>query len=363
MARINICLPALQAGGAEKVLLMLAEHFLAEGYEVRFLLIQDKVDLDVPPGASVLCLGGATNAPFVWSVLIAFFALRSLFRKCGQQDRFLVSLTGTSLLLLLAKRLWRSTAYILVREAATLATRKSRSLHFLIRWLYPHADRIVGVSDDVRSSLKALLGQDAEVVVQNNPVDAERLRALARAETSGSHKIRSGVRAVVAVGRLVPEKGLDDLLKACAVVLPATDSRLVIVGDGPLRQSLETQAEALGILDRVLFLGYQKNPYTWMSRAEVFVLPSRSEGFANVVLEAIAVGVPKLVVTNCPGGPAGILQDHPSAWVVPCGEVSELAQALSTALVSPGLIYDSSRILRRLSPSAVARRYLDLLGL
>ncbi|MDO6443882.1 MULTISPECIES: glycosyltransferase [unclassified Marinobacter] len=104
---------------------------------------------------------------------------------------------------------------------------------------------------------------------------------------------------ILNVGRLVPQKGHDLLLRAYALAQPR--QKLVIVGDGALRESLEQTARELGISANVIFAGKRRNPYNWMRHADLFVLSSEFEGLGIVLTEALACGTPVISV-DCPGG-------------------------------------------------------------
>ena len=132
----------------------------------------------------------------------------------------------------------------------------------------------------------------------------------------------------VAVGRMERQKGFDLLLEAFARVaarLPVVS--LVIFGDGPERASLERQALALGIADRVRMPGITSSPGDWLSAGDVFVLSSRFEGFPNVLLEALMAGM-VAVAFDCPWGPAEILRPPDAGLLIPAADVDQLAEAL-----------------------------------
>jgi glycosyltransferase involved in cell wall biosynthesis len=141
---------------------------------------------------------------------------------------------------------------------------------------------------------------------------------------------------VVAMGRLCPQKGFDVLLSAFAkVARDIPDVRLLVLGKGEERGRLLGMAVALGVRKRVDFPGWLPNPHAILSRAAVFVLSSRYEGFPNAVLEAMACGVP-VVSTACPSGPREIL-DGGAGMLVPVDDSKAMADALENLLEDPGL--------------------------
>ena len=138
------------------------------------------------------------------------------------------------------------------------------------------------------------------------------------------------------MGRLCPQKGFDVLLEAFAsVAADLPSARLVVLGKGSDREGLLRQAAALGIADRVDFPGWLPNPYALLSRATVFVMSSRYEGFPNALLEAMACGVPA-VATDCPSGPSEILEGEVGI-LVPIDDAKGISGALRKILQDPAL--------------------------
>ena len=134
---------------------------------------------------------------------------------------------------------------------------------------------------------------------------------------------------ILGVGRLVPQKGFDILLRAFAdLARDLAGWRLQILGDGPLRQELARLAETLGIRERVVFHGHVGEPFSHYARAAMFVLPSRFEGMPNALLEAMAAGLPPIVSDASPG-PLEEVTDGENGLVVPAGDVAALAGAMT----------------------------------
>jgi glycosyltransferase involved in cell wall biosynthesis len=148
----------------------------------------------------------------------------------------------------------------------------------------------------------------------------------------------------------VHQKGFDLLIEAFAIIASQNEQlRLAIAGEGPDLQLLRDLAARLDLAQRVSFLGPIKNLSAVMRKADVFVLSSRYEGFPNVLLEALASGVP-VVSTDCPSGPREILGDGSLGLLVPCGSAKALAEAVMRVI-------SDAELHRRLSAPGVARRY------
>jgi glycosyltransferase involved in cell wall biosynthesis len=207
---------------------------------------------------------------------------------------------------------------------------KLRSL--VIRYLYPRADLVIcpsrGVSEDLSNNYD--MRKDAIRVI-NNPVDIKEIAEYS-AENTDEPAIGRNTNIIMAMGRLGNEKGFDHLIKAAAILKKTPmDFRLVIVGEGRERKNLEDLISEFRIGDTVELAGFQRNPYTFLSRSTIFVLSSLFEGFPNVLLEALSLGIP-CVATRCPTGPEEILHDGVNGLLVPPGDEQALAEAISRLL-------------------------------
>jgi len=131
------------------------------------------------------------------------------------------------------------------------------------------------------------------------------------------------------VARLVPQKGLDLLIRAFASLPEPVRAgwRLVLVGDGPEGNTLQSLAQQHGISVQVVFEGFQSDPLRYMQRASIFALPSRFEGMPNALLEAMAAGLPS-VVSDASPGPLEMVSDGCQGLVVPNENVKAFAEAL-----------------------------------
>ena len=206
----------------------------------------------------------------------------------------------------------------------------SRAAPLLHRLAYARATRVVGVSerqmDDLRRRFHVPAEKTAAIPVG---VDVARLRVLAAEPLDDPWCEERPL--LVAIGRLIPQKAFDDLLRAFSRVAERSDARLVVLGEGELRGELEALVRRLGLEERVRLPGLQANPYRFLGRARAFVLSSRWEALPQVVIEALALGVP-VVSTDCPSGPAELLDGGRYGVLVPPAAPEELAAALLRVL-------------------------------
>jgi len=171
-------------------------------------------------------------------------------------------------------------------------------------------------------------------------------------------------RILVTVGRLVDLKDHVTLINAFAKVREDIDVRLYIIGDGPNRKKLERLGQTLGLADDIRFLGWQRNPFALLKQADAFVLSSRFEGFGNVIVEAMACGLP-VISTDCPSGPHEILEGGETGVLVPVGDVDALAQAITAMLSNRQKLAEyaqkSKSRVKDFDVSRVASEYLEFL--
>jgi exopolysaccharide biosynthesis WecB/TagA/CpsF family protein len=202
----------------------------------------------------------------------------------------------------------------------------------LYRLLHRSAEAIIAVSDGVADDLAAVTGIDrARITTIYNPVIDRHFHDRAGLPCSENWLQDRSCPVLVFAGRLSPQKDPQTLLQAFALLLTAMPARLLILGDGPLRASLDAEVDRLGISSSVAFAGFQANPLPWIVRASALVLTSRYEGLGNVIVEALACGTP-VVSTDCPWGPAEILEDGRFGVLAAPGDPFALSSAMRLCL-------------------------------
>jgi N-acetylgalactosamine-N,N'-diacetylbacillosaminyl-diphospho-undecaprenol 4-alpha-N-acetylgalactosaminyltransferase len=225
---------------------------------------------------------------------------------------------------------------------------KGRLARLLVRLAYPRASRVVAVSPGVAADLRERFGvPDDKLTTIENPVDIEAVRG--RAQEPPEPAVAGPY--VVGMGRLVPNKNFSLLIEAFH--RSAYPGKLVILGDGPERDRLAQLAAGLGLGERVLLPGFVANPFPVVAGADLFVLPSKAEGFPNGLIEAMALGV-AVISTNCASGPSEILAGRARA------DVRGLLQAEYGVLTPPGEVEPMAEALRSLQDPDVRRRYGQL---
>jgi glycosyltransferase involved in cell wall biosynthesis len=274
-------------------------------------------------------------------------------------------LNHTNIVALVARKLARYHGCVVVIEqntlsvAATQATRRrTRAMPRLVRRFYTWADYVVGVSRGVVDDLVRLGVDVRRVRVIANPIVTPELDALASAP-SPHPWLLDGTLVFVAAGRLRPQKDFPTLLRAFARVRSRRGARLIILGEGSERSTLEQLAEELGVGSDVDLPGATENPYAYMARATAFVLSSRWEGLPTVLVEALKCRAP-IIATDCPSGAREILADGKYGTLVAVGDVDALAAAMEAA--ADGRLYPApEESWRRYEVDAVAGEFLELM--
>lgn len=280
--------PSLRSGGAERVLLALAGLLHDLGHGVRVVVIDPDGPLRPPDGVAVTSLDRRR-------VRRALPRLLRLLRR-ERPHVVLSSETHLNVALCLARPLLPRGTRLIVRESQMLPAaavgRGPGRLRSLRDRAYPAADLVLATSEPMAAELRR--SGTERVAVLPNPVDVPALRADAGTGPDGGTTERGDGRRFVAVGRLVPVKALDDLIGAFRAIAAPAD-RLDVVGDGPEHARL---GELAGGDGRIVFHGHLGSPAHLVALADVLVLPSRSEGMPNAVLEALALGTPVIATTD-----------------------------------------------------------------
>ncbi|NKF21652.1 glycosyltransferase [Solimonas marina] len=232
-----------------------------------------------------------------------------------------------------------------------------------MRRLYPRASGVIAVSGGVKDDTLRVTGLPASRVhVIRNPVITAKLDAQAAEPVPHDWLRDKTLPVVMGMGRLTRQKDFPTLLRAFAALQKTTPSRLIILGEGKDRDALTALAQGLGIADRVLLAGFQKNPYAWVARADLFVLSSAWEGSPNALTEALALGIPS-VSTDCPSGPIEILDRGRYGPLVAVGDHAGLASAMQATLTAPLPAATLQQAVDEYRATTSARRYLELMGL
>jgi glycosyltransferase involved in cell wall biosynthesis len=334
MKKIAFFLPNLHGGGAERISINLLKDMVDADVELDLVLAKAEGPyLDQVP-ESVRVVDLSTDR-----VIKAVYPL-ARYLQAHRPDAMLSHMSHANVAAMLAQGLTdRKTQMVLV-EHGKMSTPKSHRLRttlvpLCMRFLYPHADTIVGVSAGVTQDLQDRFDfPDAKMKTIYNPVVNAAL--IARSEEDLDHPwFQPGAPPVfLAVGRLTAQKDFPNLINAFARVCQQRSARLMILGEGEDRSALEELINRLGLTQDVALPGFAANPYAYMRRSAAFILSSRWEGLPTVLIEAMACGCP-VVATDCPSGPDEILAAGKYGALVPIEAAEQLSQAMLNVLDHP----------------------------
>jgi glycosyltransferase involved in cell wall biosynthesis len=381
--KILLLLGSWVGGGAERVAVHLMNQLDPSRFDVRLGLLRasppylDQLEMDrviiSPRGEShfryegpnrqiftpMRLVGGAIHGPRAFRDMI----------DAVQPDVVMSFLKGTAILTWLALTGTRQRPLWVAREGNNvLAVADNESPNRLVkraslaltRCAYQRADAVLANSSDMASDLIADLAlEPAQMRLINNPIDIRGVRSAALVPLPEA----PNRPFILTAGRLEYQKGQEVLIRGFADSGLQHSHDLVILGSGSRQAELEALAASLGVNDCVRFKGFVTNPYSWMSRADLFVLSSRWEGFPNAAGEAMAAGAP-LVLSDCKFGPRDMIEPGISGELFPVDDSAALAALMAQLIADPArraaMAEAGSRRVELFDISAMIHRYEDL---
>lgn len=336
--RIAIFLPSLKGGGAERVMVTLANGFAQRGYVTDLVLATATGPYltDVAENVRILDLHARRVS----------HALMPLMRYLKQERpvAMLSAMNHANVIAVLARSWSGVSTRLVVSEHSTISIGAQRArkiiervVYALVPWAYKKASAIVAVSQNAARDLEKFARLSVNSVnTIYNPFDVAFIQQHATEAVSHPWFLCDKEQPIIiAIGRLTEAKDYSTLLHAFAQVRLRIHARLLILGEGEQRNDLEALAQSLGLgADELSMPGFVKNPFAYLAHADLFVLSSRWEGLPSVLIEAMACGTP-VVSTDCPSGPREILEGGRWGSLVPVGDIDALAHAIKTVLSTP----------------------------
>ncbi len=340
---------ALNYGGAQKLLVSLAQWTPKRLYKTLICSLQENEELkdqfeslNVP----VFCFHRprpSISRPHLFGTYF-FHNIRDIMRICRQEkvDVIQCHLSDAEFIGILAGRLTGIPRILTtIHYPDLLPPRRAGDFRNFLRWLYTKiiykwVDAIIAVSEDVSQKLQEIFGQKPpKVRVMMNRIDVQ---AFATAPPSEDLRKSLGLlpqnRILTTVARLMPPKGHAYLIEAMHQLVPKfEDLKLLLVGDGDLRQPLKKKCAGLGLMEHTLFLGSRRDIPAILALTQIFILPSLWEGTSLALLEAMASCKP-IVATDIPGN-RSVLQHQKNSCLVPPGNAAALAEAIVFLLEHP----------------------------
>ncbi len=334
--KVAFFLHELNAGGAQSVLVTLANAMAEEGVDVDFVLVRMK--------GCYLPMVSDKVTIIDLSVSKTIFAIPNLIRYavCNKPDILVSALPHNNIIAIISIGLLKLfgnkirlaiTEHSIPSEAAKLAKDFSlKASLYLQSIFYPFADKIIAVSCAAATDLRSKLSS-SKVEVIHNPIFDKKLLNASKEKVFHKWFEKNGSKLIVCVGRLHESKDYPTLFKALQKALCTENINLIVIGEGPEKASLEQLCTTLDIQNNVEFIGYKENPYPYMRQASLLVSSSQTESFGNVIVEAMAFGTP--VVATATEGAKEIILNNKYGILVPISDVDALANAMVRMLEHP----------------------------
>lgn len=362
MRKVLFILNDLGGGGAERVFVNIANAFAANNITVEFLVGKKKgIYLDIlNPSIQVIEVGGT-------SLLKYLSTIPRIFNTNNYTHIFTAS-HYTSTAAIISKKITGQPGKIYLThhysfpESRQLKHMKGDAILKLIHFfITPYAHKIIAVS---KGSLEWLRKFSHHKLQQGtfiyNPVFDDAIYSLAAEHVNFPIEIIDKT-VLLNVGRLAEQKDHLTLIKAFSILKQThPNAVLFILGTGALQSMLEKYIKEHDLSSFVFLMGFEPNPYKWMAKCDVLILSSLFEGFGNVLVEAMALGK-TVVSTNCPSGPAEILQNGALGYLCPVKDPVEMSKAIAKAIQTP---IDKEILIQatyQYRISEIVKKYLEIL--
>jgi glycosyltransferase involved in cell wall biosynthesis len=332
--RLALVISSLRGGGAERVMVTLANAWAAQGVSVTLVTLAARSTdtYAVDPAVTRIDLYRAGNSHSLLHGLASNLgrarALRKALLAC-RPDVVVSFIARSNMLTIVALTGLRIP--VIVAEHIFVGAKAPDGLWGMLHGpLYRRAAAVVTLTQRGARYIETRFG--CPVTVIPNPVPFPAILGGAPAGNAGRDRPRNGPRTLLAVGRLEPQKGFDLLIEAFAEIADRhPDWNLRILGEGPTRKALMLAVARSGLSDRISMPGFSNDVREEMQRAELFVLSSRFEGFPMALLEAMSEGL-ACVSFDCETGPGELIRHNENGWLVSPNDVSALAEALDVSM-------------------------------
>lgn len=358
-----IFLPSLNGGGAERAFVDLANQFVNMGKNVQFILVNASGPYLSDLSDKIIIINLDRRSVFSSLLLLARY-LKKINPKAvlsGLDNANIVAVLA-SFLAGLRKRCFISQRAVLLDLWDSAQYEYKWIWSILVKLVYPYAAGIICNSIAAKDELIGRFGiKPSLIAVIYNFVDLSKINNKALEPLDKLWVSVANAGFVLSVGSLTARKDPITLLKAFALIANKVPHNLVFVGEGPYSAIIMSQADKLAIKDRVFLVGFDPNPFRWMTHASLLVSSSLAEGCPNVIQQALAVGTP-IVATNCPGGSAEILEYGKWGRLVGVKNPYEMSDAILASLTENKVTIGQLRA-KEFSPAVISKQYLSFMRL
>lgn len=317
--KILFFIPSLQTGGAERVVSILASNFAEiQGITVIICILNNKNRaFSLHEDIQVIAIGHMQKNKYL-DRFLSLFRLRRLI-KDSKPDIIQSFITESNIICLISSLGLNSNIYI--SDRSNPLKKLNPLTEFLRNIIYNKAQGIISQTILAKKSLENK-GISTDIAVIPNPVKIPVLN-----ENFSKEKI------IINVGRLIPEKGQMQLLKAFENIGKKNEWKLIILGEGPLQEELSSYIKQRK-LQNVHLLGNVKNIESYYIKSSIFAFSSLSEGYPNAIAEAMSFGLPVLSY-DCIAGPSELIKDGQNGFLTKVGDINDFSQKLSFLIDNP----------------------------
>jgi glycosyltransferase involved in cell wall biosynthesis len=348
---IAVVIGTLRTGGAEKVMIRLANGFAARGIHCSLVVLNDTGTLkaDINPDVDLVSL----NANRARNGIRDF----RLFLRLKKPGVLIVAQTHIQIMALLAVRIEKWEGKFILNEHSLFShNNRSRLNKFLAKKLFRSADTVTAVSSAVADDFKNSFKTESEIKVINNAAYDPEILTLKNEKIN----LDDSLPLILTVGRLTKSKNYKLLIDAFEIVLKSKKCKLIFAGEGNQRVELDKYSKAKGISSNVFFIGDVKNPYAYMNRSDVFVMTSAYEGLPTVLIEALACCC-NIICVESPGGAREIIiNEHLGKFVTP--DPDDLANAILESMNKKSYCDLKLNRARDFSVDHAVNKYLEIIN-
>ncbi len=361
MNKINkICIlsSGLEVGGAERFSINLAKSITDQNIEVDLIIInKNNASLKVSNKINVIDLNISKSRYAILKIINYVYV--------NKPNIFISTQNYLNIIAFISSLFCKRTRFFL-REANDPTKNhiyknpiKNMIFFYLIKLTYTYADKLISPSKGVMLNLKKFYNLKREIHVINNMIDREKI-LIESNENIHSHLDLFKKPCIVNIGRLEKQKNHELLINTFKDVLDIFKCNLIIIGDGTLKKDLQKKIRDLNIEKNVYILSNISNPYPFLKRSNVFVLSSNFEGFPNVLLEALMLGV-KVISTNCESGPSEILENGKYGTLVETNNKNMLFSAIVNSLNNKESKKFTEVIYNKYNSMKISKEYISLI--